>query len=488
MNTPTSAFAAVPASSGDAALLELAWTLAPVAAFVEALVVLAVILLVRAGNRRALSPRRPPRVVAYGALLALAILARPAGAQPVPDQMQCFKVTDSTLRHLRGTVDVDAPSVGVAPGCRLSKAKLYCVPATTEMRPATLFDGGRPLAELPYHGPTAATDRICYEVKCPSGSGSAPNKTVTDRFGTHALTRMQTELVCTPAVGGTLPPPAEGFQVTSPDIEIAPGQDVTWCYFFRTPNREKLAINRFRSELGPAGKGVVFFTTTENGRIAERRPAGDVAIVGCDFYYGTTYPYWRYGGYGTSDGFEFPADDGHGHPLAMELPPLSAGVLMMHFKNETAEPVVTRATLNVEGLDAPVYTPTATLLSNDTNIAIPPYSAGSASRSCPVPNDAQFWSVATFAHKRSTQTQVRDGLDVVVDSFDFAAPTSETRSAPPYRRFAAGNLTHSCNYLNPSGYTVRTGPSQQTDEQCLGIGYFFPATAPRLCVNGYLLQ
>jgi len=480
MNAPIS----VSLSAGDPTLLDLAWTLAPVGAFVEALVVLAVIVLVRVGRHR--TDRL--RTVAYGALLGFALLGSPVGAQPVPDDMQCFKVTDATLRHLRGTVDLDAPSVGVAAGCRLSKPKLYCVPAYQHVQPATLFDGGRPLTELPYHGPHAATDRICYEVKCPSGTGTAPNRTATDRFGTHALTRMQTEMVCTPAVGGTMPPPAQGFQVTSPDIEISPGQDITWCYFFRTPNTAKLAVNRFQSELGPGGKGVVSFATTENGVSAERRPAGEVTTVGCDFYSGTTYPYWRYGGYGTSDALDFPTDDGNGHPLAMELPPNSAGVLMMHFKNETTAPVVTRGSLNVEALDDPVYTPTATLLSNDASIAIPPYSPGSAGRSCAVHDGARFWNLTTFTHKLATHTQVRDGLNVAVDNLDFADPATETLSVPPYRTFASGKLSHSCDYVNPNPYTVRTGQYQQSDEQCLGIGYFFPATTARLCVNGFVLQ
>lgn len=461
-------------------------TLLPGAVVLEALTILAIILLMRSKDRRAPKPRpRSP----YGriALLLLTLGVPTAGAQ-TPDHMQCFKATDATLRHLRGTVDVEAPSIGVAPGCRLSKAKLYCVPARQNVQPATLFDGGRPLTELPYHGPDAATERICYEVKCPSGTGTAPDRAITDRFGTHALSRMQTEMVCTPATSGTLPPPAVGFQVTSPEIEISPGQDITWCYYFRTPNQATLAVNRFASEMGPAGKGVVFLTTTENGRMFERRPAGEVSVASCDFYTGTTYPYWRYDGYGTSDALDFPTDDGNGKPVAMELPPMSAGVLMMHFKNTTADPVVTRARLNVEALESPVYTPSSTLMSYDASIAVPPYSPGSSSRSCIVNDNAKFWNVSTFSHKRTTHAQVLDGLDIVVDTLDFANPGEETLSAPPYRIFQSGKVSHPCTYVNPNGYTLRTGPSQQSDEQCIGVGHFFPATKPRLCQNSYVLQ
>jgi hypothetical protein len=448
--------------------------------------------------RSATSPRTRPargalairRIVAgLATLAAVALGATAAYAQPTPDHLQCFKVSDATLRHLRGTVDIDAPSIGLAPGCRLSKAKLYCAPAEQQVQPGTLFDGGHAITELPYHGRPAESDRICYQVKCPTGVGTATDRVVTDRFGMHELTRFRTELVCTPATGGTLPPPAQGFQIQTPSIEVAPGQDVTWCYYFRTPNNAKLAVTRLASTMGPAGKGVVFFTTAENGMPAERRPAGDISIVGCEMYSGTTRPTWRYAGYGASDALEFPIDDGAGHPVAMELPAISAGVLMMHFKNETGASVTSGVTLNVEALDQPIYTPTSTLLSYDSTIAVPPFTTGHVeTTSCAVPAGVQFWSLSTFAHKQAVTTRVRDAAEILFESFDWANPGASVASAPPFRSFASGTFTHACTYDNPTSRTLLTGPSQQTDENCLGIGYFFPATAPRLCYNGFVLE
>lgn len=437
---------------------------------------------------RRFHPSKVARLVGPAVLLAVALGAAPATAQPPPDHLQCFKVTDALLRRVRATVDLDAPSLGVAPGCRLSAPKLYCVPARQSVQAGTLFDGGRPLAELPYHGPAAATDRICYDVTCPRPHGTAPDRTVVDRFGVHALRRLETEMVCTPATGGTMPPPAEGFQVTSPPITVEPGQDVTWCWYFRTPNQATLAVKRFASQLGPAARGVVFFTTTENGRPAERRPAGDVSIAGCELYTGTTRPNWRYAGYGASDALDFPTDDGQGRPVAMEIEPTSAGVLMMHFKNEGTTPVTSRVTLAAEGLDDPIYTPTATLLSYDATIAIPAYGSGyGVMKDCAVPAGAQFWSLTTFAHKRAVHTAVIDGQDVPFASTDYAQPGRFVRTTPPFLGFAAGAMRTQCAYESPLGFIVRTGPSQQSDEQCLGIGYFFPGTTPRLCHNGYVL-
>ena len=39
-------------------------------------------------------------------------------------------------------------------------------------------------------------------------------------------------------------PPERGFQVASPDVTIKPGEEVTYCYYFRTPNTETLVIKK----------------------------------------------------------------------------------------------------------------------------------------------------------------------------------------------------------------------------------------------------
>lgn len=478
MTNPTLAFpvdaVAVPASGP---LPDLAGALSPalVALDLATLVAAAVVVLVR--------DRRGVGVV--GALviaLGLALGVAPAHAAD-PDTMQCYRVTDATLKRLRATVDLDAAATGLAPGCRLSRPKLYCTPARQVVREA--FDGSTPITELPYQGPPAATDRICYDVKCPVVP--VPDRTVTDRFGTHDMHRLQTSMVCTPAVGGTQPPPAQGFQVTTPEIEIWPGQDLNYCYFFRTNNLDTMAIKRFTSEMGPAGKGVVFFTTTVNGIPAERHPIGTVTTVGCDMFYEATYPNWRYAGYGQSAELAFPTNDGQGRPVAMEIEPQSAGVLMMHFKNDTADTIRTRVTLTAEGVGTPLYTPTATLLSVDGQIAVAPYSTGHYEElSCPIPAGAKFWNASTYSHKHSTLTVIRDGNEApLFSSTDSSNPGAATWDHPSFRTFTSGNFRHGCRWDNPHSFTLRSGASWQSDEQCIGVGYFFPATRPRLCWDGF---
>jgi hypothetical protein len=58
---------------------------------------------------------------------------------------------------------------------------------------------------------------------------------------------------------------------------------------------------------------------------------------------------------------------------------------------------------------------------------------------------------------------------------------------PPFFGFATNRMTTACTYDNPNGYTLRSGGSYQTDEQCVAVGYFFPATRPLQCRDGYPL-
>ena len=49
--------------------------------------------------------------------------------------------------------------------------------------------------------------------------------------------------------GSGLPPPARGFQVTTPEVTIMPHQEITYCYYFHTPNTENMVIKKWSSSM-----------------------------------------------------------------------------------------------------------------------------------------------------------------------------------------------------------------------------------------------
>jgi hypothetical protein len=423
-------------------------------------------------------------------LLVVAFAATHAAAQ-VADGLQCYKVTDTTLKRLKAVVDLDAPSAGLAPGCRLSRAKYYCTPAKTTVQPGTLYDGATPISGIPYNGRPAATDRICYKVACPRPVGTAADETVTDRFGTHQLGRLSTQMVCTPATGGTLPPPANGFRIETPEIDIDPGQNISLCYFFRTPNTETVPVKRWVSEMGPANRGIVMYlTTTPNGVPVDRFPPGTITTVDCDAFKSGAQdrPHWVYDATSSPAELALPADDGAGNPVAIEIPPNSAAFLMMHHMNTTTQVAKSRVIVNAEAVEGPVYTRSATFGTYDSGIAVPPQTSGYVvSRSCAVPAGATFWRLTTLTHKHAVRAAINDGSDVVVETLDWAHPDTTTWPTAPFFGFASGQLRYSCTYDNPHTFTLRTGNSLQSEEQCMAVGYFFPATAGRWCYNGFSL-
>jgi hypothetical protein len=157
----------------------------------------------------------------------------------------------------------------------------------------------------------------------------------------------------------------------------------------------------------------------------------------------------------------------------------------LHSVNTSTEVIKTRATLNVEALESPVYTKTDTYTAYSQSFSIPPTTSGFVeSRSCTVPPDVRFWRLSTLAHKQAVATTVLDGTQPILESFDWAHPMAETLLAPPFLTFASTKLGYACSYDNPHNRTIHQGDSYQTDEECLAVGYFFPATRPLKCYNG----
>lgn len=69
---------------------------------------------------------------------------------------------------------------------------------------------------------------------------------------------------------------------------------------------------------------------------------------------------------------------------------------------------------------------------------------------------------------------------------DWQNPAIAQFGPPTFYQFgAAERLTYECTYNNTLGQTIRTGDSWATDENCVGLAYFFPATTPLLCIDNF---
>jgi hypothetical protein len=140
--------------------------------------------------------RRRVGVLGVLGLGAWLFAASPVPAQ-VPDHLKCYKVKDAL--SLAGTADLDTPQFGADPACRVSKAKLFCVPATKTGVAVTDRATGTLITPLPVSGPQPG-DRMCYKVRCPN---LPPDQSVTDQFGNRTLSKLRAALLCTPAFKGS---------------------------------------------------------------------------------------------------------------------------------------------------------------------------------------------------------------------------------------------------------------------------------------------
>jgi hypothetical protein len=284
-----------------------------------------------------------------------------------------------------------------------------------------------------------------------------------------------------PPDAGGLPVPAEGWQVKTPDITMAPGQEATYCYYFHTPNAATTVIQRWESEMTAGSHHMILFFNTSNDPITQ----ADGTIGSCTGSTGSDAPVWAYLAQTPSASAMMPADDGTGHPVGMAVAPGQAAALQMHYLNTTEAPMQVHVALNAVGYPAgTTYTPAAAFVTFNTKILIP---AGvgmtaSVSGSCAVPPTAKFFTLTTHAHKQAVATKINDGATTIVDSVDWEHPTVKDWGAPFYS-FASGKLTYECDYVNGGNAEIRTGPSAETDEMCMAVGYSFPATTPTRCIN-----
>jgi hypothetical protein len=465
------------------------------------------------------------------ALLAVGLGATRAPA--VTDDLQCFKVTNQNLKKLTAVVDLNAPSIGVAPGCKLTKAKLFCTPAETTVRAGTLRDGKRPGTALPFVGPPAEGARVCYGVKCKKHVGEAPDQVATDQFGTHQLARLTTSMLCrsvTASAGGPTESCGDGvrsgseqcdgadvggatcksfgfftgslectsgctydtsgctpgFRVVSPDVEIVAGQEIVYCYYFRLPNVEPAAVKAWISHMpAPAKRLVLVLTDTD------AQPPGTQSTQ-CQLLGGSTaVPEWSYAANERDVEFDFPSDDGTGTPVGQMIVPSQPAYLWIHYKNETTEPVTGHVELTgISYGTGRAVTRADSFVAENRALSLAPMSEYDClptdpcvRDSCPVPADAKFFSLTTHTNGLSTHTAVKDADSVLFQSTDPDHPGARTLGAPPFITFTSGQLTYECGYKNPTNRTIHPGESVTTDERCVALAFFFPSTGPKFCLD-----
>jgi Copper type II ascorbate-dependent monooxygenase, C-terminal domain len=290
-----------------------------------------------------------------------------------------------------------------------------------------------------------------------------------------------------PGGGISLDPPARGFQVVSPDVMIMPGQEITYCYYFHTPNTETMVIKKWVSAMTPGSHHMIMYASN-----TDEMPPGTISTDTCGGFAGSNAPRWTYSAQTPTNELALPSNDGTGLPLGQEIAAGTPAYFQMHYLNATDAPIHAHVVLNAEAYEAGVpYTKTEAYVTYNGNINIPPHAVGDLeSMTCNVPANIKFWLLSTHAHQQAVQTTVKDGPSTstatVFSSTDWEHPGAMMWSASPFYTFATNKLTYECTYNNTgpnAAKTVTSGPSAVKNEMCMATGYYFPATKPLLCLN-----
>lgn len=289
-------------------------------------------------------------------------------------------------------------------------------------------------------------------------------------------------------------PGCPGFTFEIP-LALAAGEQTAYCYYFRTPNTGTLGIGRFSSRFEPFTAHIIVYTTVDQttGVSADRQAPGTLSATDCGFAAGgnNTVAHRIYSAHESREQLRMPDDDGAGSPLAVELPANAAGFIEIYVVNPSLNPVVTKVWLGANGLATGAgYTKTASYMTYNATIAIPPGSSNvyTTPYACDVPTAVKFWWFSTHTHRYAISATLSNGATTLLTSSNWEAPVIQTYAAPAFYVFTPGQkLTYQCAYDNNTGRTITAGDDYVNDENCVGVGYFFPADAPRICYNATLL-
>jgi len=290
--------------------------------------------------------------------------------------------------------------------------------------------------------------------------------------------------------GGDAGSPGPGFQIVSPTVDVNPGADTTYCYYFHTPNTSDLNIKKWASHMTDGSHDLIVYLTP-----TDLQPPPTLSATMCGLAGDGPGPVWTYSAQSPDYEAPLPADDGNGMPVGQQIKAGQSGFLQMHFLNTTNAVLHVHVELDAYAYDdgvqvtqaAPFFT-----LSTMINLpaAAPNPTMGMVNGDCDVASDAKFFLMTTYTHKQGVHTFVKDGATTVFDSRNWELPGAQRWSTTPFFSFASGKLTYQCEYVNPNSYRIKYGDSVTTQEMCMAMGYYFPATdsTGHMCLDSVMLN
>jgi len=305
-----------------------------------------------------------------------------------------------------------------------------------------------------------------------SGSGSSLDGGSSGDGGPVAPTRGCGQATsCTP--GNDLAPPAsaDGFQIVLPpnSVSISPGEEAYYCYYKVVPGNAAINVGAFQSWMS-TGSSHHFITFTGSGTDGNLT-GGPVGGAACNpsgnWVYATSTP---------GKIIELKMPDGVGLPM----PAGQILILNMHFINPTSAAISPEVKLNVLYTKNLQYT-AESMVSFNAGIYVPAGGTQTVTGYCAPPAGSKFFAYTTHSHKYTTSVKVNyvsgGQTMAIADTTDYESPDVALWNGPFLTTKSGDQFTYSCSYANTTASPVTVGETAATNEMCMSIGYFFPATS-----------
>jgi hypothetical protein len=282
--------------------------------------------------------------------------------------------------------------------------------------------------------------------------------------------------------GGALPVPGNGIQLLTPSFTLNPGDEVFKCFYTSLPSDIDVAAVKFASTMAPGSHHFILYTT--------QNPAyPDNTFRDCAGGTGSNTndpPVWLYASQDLTGELDLP--QGVAMPLAAHQPL----IFNMHYLNTGTEAKTVQVVQNIEYATGQ-YQKAGAFVTFNTMISIPPGGTQTVSGHCTVPQGVNFFLMSTHSHKRTITAEADHYLNgqvgaplVVTQDWEHA---TISKWYNPFLVLAAGEeIYYRCNYQNDTNATITVGESAETNEMCMAVGYYFPATGNTFCLNSLSFQ
>jgi len=270
-------------------------------------------------------------------------------------------------------------------------------------------------------------------------------------------------------------PADETFTIQTPSFTLQPGEEKFYCFYTTLPTDEVRGIHAMSSHMTPGSHHMIVFKTA-----TQQQPDGTFAECQ-NFGMNGDLPVWLYASQDPDQEMTLPDD------IAIALAPAQPVLVNMHYINQTDAPLT--ADVHVELTAFPSgfhYHEAHAYITFNDEIDIAPGATGSVTGTCDVDPAVKFVALTTHSHRYTTSAEVLDGTTQVLETFDWEHATVN-RYSEPFLQFASGKLQYRCTYHNTTDQPLTTGESALTNEMCMAVGLYFPASRDTYCLNSFTL-